>query len=172
MADTCIFCGKETTVWNGGDVLVCGGVSQPVCGSCRNRYVNVPLCQRAKLALNTGRARTPERIQEFLDEMDAKWALEAQRQEYQEKTLMCCGRKMEKLDEGAISLARDFFEGFTNRLWIFRCECCGQVKFFDASFLIRTPQEEEVAIPEEAPIPAEKPRPARSRFGKKPPWEK
>lgn len=173
MADNCIFCGKKTTILNGGDVLVCGGVNQPVCGSCRDRYIYLPLRQRARLALDTGRAQYPEQIQTYLEQLDEKLAMEAQRREYQEKTLLCCGRKMEKIDEGSFMLVRELFRGSTNAvLSVFRCPCCGQVKFFDSSFLRYTPHEEDVPIPAEEPVPAEKSKPSRSRFGKKPPWEK
>lgn len=170
MADICIFCGKETTIWNGGDVLVCGGVTQPVCGACRDRYIGLPLRQRARLALETGRARTPESIQEYLDKLDAALAQEATRREYQEKSLACCGQEMAQVDEVSFLSRTDLFQSYTGNMIMFRCDRCGQVKFFDSAFLHYTTVEEDVPIPAEKPV--EKPKPVRFRPGKKPPWEK
>ena len=75
---------------------------------------------------------------------------------------------------------------YTPTMVLFRCEVCGQIKLFDAEFF---PPEEGGAEPEPRPEPEQRPeapkaepvpepvqpkpfRPSRSRFGKKPPWEK
>lgn len=169
MADTCIFCGKEIKFWQ-ADQLTCGGIAQPVCGKCAKRYVNLPQRQRAALALETGRARFPEKIQEFLDEGEAKYALEAARREHQEKTLMCCGQRMTKVDEVSFLSQMGLFQAYTDTMIMFRCELCGQVKFFDASFFEYTPSEEELTLPPQTP--EQEPEHVAFQSGKKPPWEK
>ena len=151
MADTCIFCGKEIKFWQ-ADQLTCGGVPQKVCGSCGNRYLILSQRQRAVLALETGRAEGQERIEAFLKETEEEQKREDARRSDQEKTLMACGQT------------------YTDTMVMFRCEQCGQVKFFDASFLAYTPSEEEVTLPPQAP--EQEPEHVTFKPGKKPPWEK
>lgn len=167
MADKCIFCGKDISFLK-CDVLSCGGVNQPVCFACRDRYIEVPLLQRARLALETGRAMEPEAIEDFLKKAEDKAALEARRQEYQKKTLTCCDRRMTEVREVSFVNRAAFFEVCTELMVMFRCDCCGQVKLFEQSFLRYTPAEKQVPIPPEAPG-AER---ATGKPGKKPPWEK
>ena len=169
MADTCIFCGKEIKFWQ-TDSLTCGGVSQPVCGKCADKYMGLPHHQRARLALETGRARSPEKIQEYLDEREAKLALEAKRRARQEETLTCCGQRMTKVDEVSFLSQMGLFQSYTDPLVMFRCELCGQMKFFGASFLAYTPSEEETTLPPQAP--EQEPEHVTFQPGKKPPWEK
>ena len=169
MADVCIFCGKEIKFWQ-ADQLTCGGVPQKVCGKCGNRYMNLPHRQRAVLALETGRAEGSERIEAFLRETEEQQKQEDARRRYQESTLTCCGQQMTKLDEVSFLSQAGFLQTYTDTMVMFRCELCGQVKFFDASFLAYTPSEEETTLPPQAP----EPEPERVAFkpGKKPPWEK
>ena len=152
MADVCIFCGKEIKFWQ-ADQLTCGGVPQKVCGKCGNRYMNLPHRQRAVLALETGRAEGSERIEAFLRETEEQQKQEDARRRYQESTLTCCGQQMTKLDEVSFLSQAGFLQTYTDTMVMFRCELCGQVKFFDASFLAYTPSEEETTLPPQAPEP-------------------
>ena len=92
------------------------------------------------------------------------------RRSCQEKTLTCCGQRMTKVDEVSLVSRMGFVQDYTDTLLMFRCGCCGQVKFFDASFLEYAPSEEETTLPPQAP----EPEPERVTFkpGKKPPWER
>lgn len=169
MADTCIFCGKEIKFWQ-ADQLTCGGVPQKVCGPCGNRYLILSQRQRAVLALETGRAEGQERIEAFLKETEEEQKREDARRKDQEKTLMCCGQRMTKVDEVSFLSRMGFIQTYTDTMVMFRCEQCGQVKFFDASFLAYTPSEEEVTLPPQAP--EQEPEHVTFKPGKKPPWEK
>ena len=77
---------------------------------------------------------------------------------------------MTKVDEVSLVSRMGFVQDYTDTLLMFRCDCCGQVKFFDASFLEYAPSEEETTLPPQAP----EPEPERVTFkpGKKPPWER
>lgn len=169
MADICIFCGKEIKFWQ-ADQLTCGGVPQKVCGKCGNRYMNLSHRQRAVLALETGRAEGSERIEAFLRETEEQQKQEDARRRYQESTLTCCGQQMTKLDEVSFLSQAGFLQTYTDTMVMFRCELCGQVKFFDVSFLAYTPSEEETTLPPQAPEP--EPEHVAFKPGKKPPWEK
>lgn len=167
MADICIFCGQEIKFWQ-ADQLTCGGVPQKVCGSCGNRYLILSQRQRAVLALETGRAEEPERIEAFLKKTEERQKREDARRRYQENTLTCCGQRMSKVDEVSFLTRTSFIQTYTDTMVMFRCELCGQLKFFDASFLVYTPSEEEVTLPPQAPEPDH----ISFKSGKKPPWEK
>ncbi|MCI9670264.1 MAG: hypothetical protein HFF49_01770 [Lawsonibacter sp.] len=169
MADTCIFCGKEIKFWQ-TDQLTCGGVPQKVCSKCAERYMNLSQRQRAVLALETGRAEGRERMEAFLKETEEQQKRDEARRSCQEKTLTCCGQRMTKVDEVSLVSRMGFVQDYTDTLLMFRCDCCGQVKFFDASFLEYAPSEEETTLPPQAP----EPEPERVTFkpGKKPPWER
>ena len=169
MADTCIFCGKEIKFWQ-ADQLTCGGVPQKVCGSCGNRYLILSQRQRAVLALETGRAEGQERIEAFLKETEEQQKREDARRSDQEKTLMCCGQRMTKVDEVSFLSRTSFTQTYTDTMVMFRCELCGQLKFFDASFLAYTPSEEEITLPPQTP--EQEPEHVTFQPGKKPPWEK
>lgn len=167
MADTCIFCGKEIKFWQ-ADQLTCGGIAQPVCGKCAKRYVNLSQRQRAVLALETGRAEGREHMEAFLKETEEQQRRDEARRSCQEKTLACCGQRMAKVDEVSLVSRMGFVQDYTDTLVMFRCDCCGQVKFFDASFFEYAPSEEETTLPPQTPEPEH----VTFKPGKKPPWEK
>lgn len=223
MDDRCIFCGRTISLWDGGDTMLCGGVRQPVCGSCWDRYSDLPALQRAKQALETGRAREPEKLSAFLSKAaERQKELEARKRarqalirsvkEGQSDRTRCCGFEM--VQEGPYTFSDQtpftfrMLPVYTPALLLFRCEVCGQVRFFDAGIFSdeeelpepETEPEEQIACPDcgtrhssligcptcalrsaqsgQRPKPSksrEEPKPskpARSRFGKKPPWEK
>lgn len=170
MTKICIFCGEELRRWT-GQSLPCGGIPQPVCENCWDRYSRAPDIQRARLALETGRALDPESIRQFLSQEEAAEAERARRRARQQEVLTCCGQPMAKeetyrfLDQTPFSLYRPL----TPSLVLFRCNQCGQVKFFDAVFF--SEEQPEISLPE-PPAPAEPVRPYRPKPGQKPPWEK
>lgn len=167
MADICIFCGKEMRLWQ-SDVLTCGGVQQPVCRTCSDQYAGLSQRQRGHLALKTGRAQEPERIQAFLDQADAELARDRQRWERQQETLLCCGQRMAEVDKVSFLSQIGFIQTHTGPMLLFRCDRCGQMKLFDASFFAYTPSETEIPALPELPDTA----PSTPVPGKKPPWEK
>lgn len=169
MADTCIFCGKEIKFWQ-ADQLTCGGVPQKVCSKCANKYADLPQYQRARLALETGRARDPEELEKYLARWEEKLAREARRRERQEETLVCCGQRMARVDEVSFLSRAGLFQTYTDDMIMFRCDCCGQVKFFDASFLRYTPPQEDAPVPPQAPEQGAEH--VTFKPGQKPPWEK
>ena len=77
MAKVCAFCGKELGIFD-RNTLLAGNVSQPACQDCWNRLLDLPQEERARLALETGRAVEPEALRSFLE------AEEAQRKEQRE----------------------------------------------------------------------------------------
>lgn len=169
MAETCIFCGKEIKFWQ-ADQLTCGGVPQKVCGKCGERYMNLSHRQRAILALETGRAEGRERMEAFLKETEGQQKRDEARRKCQENTLMCCGQRMTKVDEVSFLSQMGLFQTYTDTMVMFRCDCCGQIKLFDASFLEYTPSEEETTLPLQ--VPEQESERISFQPGKKPPWEK
>lgn len=194
MAEKCIFCGKAVTFWSGVP-LACGGVEQPACSECAEKYGEEPLLQRARLALDTGRAKKPETLEAFI-QGEKKRLEEAQQRkkaraellkragEGRRESTRCCGFDMVRdgvytfTDQTPFALR--MLPLYTPTMVLFRCEVCGQIKLFDAEFF---PSEEGGLEPEQKPeppkeAPAPEPagpapvKPARPKPGKKPPWEK
>ena len=152
MADNCIFCGKAVSFWNTSP-LTCGGVSQPACSDCAEKYIREPQLQRARLALDTGRAREPEKLMAFLEREEkrrqAQEQLRQERENWREKACPVCGSEMElKLENfsigadgggGLMSLLADTYE-----VDLFACPVCGKVELYTARFF-----REEEPEPEE-----------------------
>lgn len=168
MENICIFCGREIGRWK-DEELLCGYKLQTVCGDCWERYKKAPPIQRARLALESGRAKDPEGIRRFLEKEEAQEARNAQRREWQREALTCCGQRMQEMEQYAFRYRNwdSLIEGYAPTMTAFRCERCGQVKFFDTRFL--SEEQPEIQIPD---APPESPKPTRSRSGEKPPWEK
>lgn len=166
MENICIFCGREIGRWK-DEELLCGYQLQTVCVDCWERYKKAPPIQRARLALESGRAKDPEGIRRFLEKEEAQETQNAQRRALQRETLTCCGQTMRTMGEYSFRHRDGLFEGYAPTMTAFRCERCGQVKFFDTRFL--SEEQPEIQIPD---TPPESPKPTRSRSGEKPPWEK
>ena len=166
MERICIFCGREIGRWR-DEELLCGYELQTVCVDCWERYKKAPPIQRARLALESGRAKDPEGIRRFLEKEEAQEARNAQRRERQRETLTCCGQTMRAMGEYAFRYRDGLLEGCAPTMTAFRCERCGQVKFFDTRFL--SEEQPEIDIPD---VPPEPSKPIRPRRGEKPPWEK
>lgn len=142
MAEYCAFCGKELKLF-GKETLWCGGVTQNVCRDCADKYVRVDQIERCREALKSGQAAEPEKLRAFLAEQERK--AEAQRAEAERlgKLMHCCGQPMTPLGVSEFQLGRcSFFFGNqpnliagAMKLAVFRCECCGQLKFMDPEFI-------------------------------------
>ncbi|MCI9155888.1 MAG: hypothetical protein HFF44_02970 [Lawsonibacter sp.] len=166
MSKICVFCGGEIKRWE-DEALPCGYKLETVCKTCWERYRNAPPIQRARLALESGRAEDVEGIQRFLNEEEAKEAQNAQRRALQRENLLCCGQEMKVMGKYSFQKLEGLFERFAPAMTAFHCERCGQVKFFDTRFLSQEQPEIDVSA-----FPPEPPKPTRSQPGKKPPWEK
>lgn len=166
MAENCIFCGKALSFFTRAS-LACGGADQPVCSDCAEKYGKEPVIQRARLALDTGRAKEPERLTEFIEaekkrlgeaenRKKARAELLQRAREGRRESIRCCGFDMVRDGEYTFAdqtpFALRMFPVYTPTLVMFRCEVCGQVKLFDASFF---PPEEGGTEPEWEPKPPE-----------------
>lgn len=142
MAGTCIFCGEELKIF-GKNGLVCGGVTQPVCNTCWEKYGNASQIERCRAVLKTGRAVEPEKIRPFLAEIEREEAEKQTEAERMGKLMNCCGQPMTPLGVSEFQLGRESFllGSWSNilsgamELGVFRCECCGQIKFMDPKFM-------------------------------------
>ena len=180
MAENCIFCGKAVTFFS-GCTLSCGGVDQPVCGECAEKYIRETKLQRARLALETGRAREPKKLMTYIGQEERR---QQEREVWREKASRCpaCGGEMElKLENfsigadgggGLMTLLADTYE-----VDLYACPVCGKVELYTAGFFQKKCQEED-GEPEEAEEPEQTEPKDDSVFGfgkrkdKRPPWEK
>lgn len=152
MADSCIFCGKTLSFFTRIS-LNCGGVDQLSCADCAEKYGKESMIQRARLALDTGRAREPEKLTAFLEgeekRRQAQEQLRQEREKWREKACPVCGTEMElKLENfsigadgggGLMTLLADTYE-----VDLFACPVCGKVELYTARFF-----REEEPEPEE-----------------------
>ena len=139
MTKVCAFCGKELGIFD-RNTLLAGNVSQPACQDCWNRLLDLPQGERARLALETGRAVEPEALRSFLE------AEEAQRKEQREAerrrratglTCRYCGGPMLNFqrkhfnmgEEGLLGgiVARDGWLASFLELDMLSCQDCGRV---------------------------------------------
>ena len=170
MAEICVFCGKTIGLWKDRELL-CGNELQISCEACWERYQQAPPIQRARLALDSGRAVNPDGVRQFLEAAERKAEKERQRRERQRESLLCCGQPMAREREDYTFVDQTplrLLPPRTPSLYLFRCELCGQVKFFDARFFAE--EQPEIEIPEPPGAP-ERER-AVCQPGQKPPWEK
>lgn len=142
MAEFCSFCGKELKLF-GKDTLVCGGVTQPVCRDCGEKYLSVSQVERCRELLKNGRAAEPEKIRVFLEEKERELAERQARAERLGRIMSCCGQPMTSLGVSEFQLGR---QGWLTgdlpnllagamELGVFRCDQCGQIKFMDPKFM-------------------------------------
>ena len=148
MAEVCAFCGTELKRF-GKDYVVCAGVSQPVCKDCWTRYRDASQVKRCRDILKHSWAREPEQVRTFLAEREQEDAEERAKAEKLERLMSCCGQPMTSLGVSEFQLGRQgFFLGDLPNLLagamtlaVFRCECCGQIKFMDPKFIKRKLEE-------------------------------
>ena len=69
MAKRCVFCGKNLSFFD-DKTLLCGNALQSVCSACWAGMQDMDQEERARRALDTGRAEEPEVIQAYLDRLE------------------------------------------------------------------------------------------------------
>lgn len=152
--ESCVLCGKELNFFSRSSINIYS-TQQTVCTDCKTQ------CDRAKaeekLDLLQRILRSPHLSDRELvmknktfreEEAERKRAAEAERQELlrqrpirQKEILTCCGRPMAALGVSEFQMGHEGFFIDTHMFKgsmcfaIFRCECCGQLKFFDPSFI-------------------------------------
>lgn len=153
MAENCIFCGKTLSFWTSSP-LTYGGVEQPACSECAEQYGREPMLQRVRLALDTGRAKEPEKLTNFLKIQTKR---QEEREKWRERASRCpaCGGEMElKLED--LSVGADGRGGLASLLMdqyevdLYACPVCGKVELYTAGFFREErpePREELVACP-------------------------
>lgn len=96
MAGTCTFCGEELKMF-GKNGLVCGGITQPVCNACWEKYGDASQIERCRAVLKTGRAVEAERVRAFLEEREREQEEAQAETERMGKLMNCCGQPMTPL---------------------------------------------------------------------------
>lgn len=142
MAKVCAFCGEELKRF-GKESLVCGGVTQDVCRNCWETYRDAPQLQRCRDLLRSGHGEEMERVRVFLEKLEREEAEQQAKRERLGQIMSCCGQSMTPLGVFEFQMGQHtFFLGDLPNLLagamelaVFRCECCGQVKFLDPKFL-------------------------------------
>ena len=199
MAKRCVFCGKTLSFFD-EKTLLCGNALQSVCSACWAEMQDLDQEERARRALDTGRAAEPEVIQTFLDSLERRRQAVAQAREALKTDKRClrCGGVMERYGRKKFHLGEESLFGTVARDGLFaawltvdvlRCADCGRAEFFlpDPPELEDIPKaaEEQVVCPVcgarhspliNCPNCALNRRTAQSEKprsgGKKPPWEK
>ena len=148
MAEVCAFCGAELKRF-GIDTLVCANVTQTVCKDCWTKYRDASQTERCRDILKHSWAKEPEQIHAFLEEQEREAAREQARAEKLNRLISCCGQPMTPLGVSKFQLGQTswIFGDWPNllagamELALFRCECCGQIKFMDPKFMKRKLEE-------------------------------
>jgi len=158
MEDRCIFCGEELSLLK-RKKLYCGGIGQTVCGKCFQKYSGCTPAERARLALETGRAASADELRAYVDHMDA--VQEKRQQQEQEKRqqrdsgriCLRCGERMLQYRPVTLKLGKEtYLFSDLNRLItgsldvkVLRCENCGMAEFYipDDKELLQAGKEEQ-----------------------------
>lgn len=136
MEKACIFCGAELSLFN-REKLYSFGTEQPACKSCYKELVKLPVDDRARRALATGRAVAADLLRKELEAQEARD--EAKRQKrLSDKTCVRCGAPMLKMGRQQFQLGEhSFFLGDLAHMMagsltldLFCCESCRKVEFF------------------------------------------
>lgn len=152
----CVLCGEKIGVMSQCFVPLCG-VSQSLCGDCAERYRQAS--EEEKIPLREKMVRSPyllgrDEVLKNLPGERASWQRtleqerERQEQERERKqrlsqNVRCCDRPMTSLGVSTFQLGEYTFLGGdlgnllagSMDLALFRCEVCGQIKFFAPEFL-------------------------------------
>lgn len=148
----CVLCGEEPSVFKRGTISIFG-VGQTVCSECKSRYERSAGWDRDALdqrAMSSPYLENREAVQRGHTEAQARQQRAEERRRLEEERvraasqraiLRCCDQDMTSLGTfdfqqgttGFLDLP-DWLEGSLT-LVVYRCGCCGQVKFFDPKFV-------------------------------------
>ena len=158
MADHCLLCGKELGRWDSGSAEICG-IAQPLCRDCKKRYKRAEgeekeallqrlmsspgLVDRDYIRQVLDREAEQRRLREEKEQRDAR--IREVRARRQSEQLNCCGFEMDALGVVTFQLGEyslllgdlSHLAAGSLELAMFRCPCCGQVKFFDPGIIQR-----------------------------------
>ena len=152
----CVLCGKEVGMMSQCFIQLCG-TSQSLCGDCTERCRQAT--QEEKIFLWEKMARSPylikrdevlknlpkerEAWQQALDQERQKQERDQERKQRLSRNVRCCDQPMTSLGVSTFQLGEHtFLAGDLGNLLagsmdlaLFRCEVCGQIKFFDPNFV-------------------------------------
>ena len=161
---TCILCERELLLF-GKCVIDLHGTKQSLCGECKRIYEKSSLEEKFPLwekmlrssaledyeTVRAGVAKARENWEGKRSKEQGEQELVAKRRAYMESKACCCDTTMTYLGSrimafGGNSILTGGLDVLTQG-WMnvdaFRCECCGQVKFFQLPDIL--PQEEETS---------------------------
>lgn len=159
---TCILCDRELLPL-GKYVIDLHGTKQSLCGECKRVYEKCDLEEKFVLwekmlrssaledyeTVRAGVAAARENWEKTQVKKRDEQEMIAKRRALLESNACCCDMPMTLLGERQFQLGEHtLFGGDWSHLAagsltmvIYRCDCCGQLKFFDPEFLIKKPQE-------------------------------
>lgn len=146
MAETCVFC-EEPLGFFSKEEIVIAGVGQPCCKACFEKIQPLPLEERERRVLATGRARGEKAMREWIGkrEEEARRKEEQRQALFSGKTCLRCGGKLFQYGKHVFKLGEEtFFFSDINRLMsgslemeILRCEDCGKAEFYIPDEVVR-----------------------------------
>ena len=159
---TCILCEREMFPFE-KCVIDLHGTKQSLCGACKRVYEKCDLEEKFVLwekmlrssaledyeTVRAGVAAARENWEKKKEKERGEQEIREQKQAYIASNARCCDMPMTLLGERQFQLGeRTFFGGDWSQLAagsltmvIYRCDRCGQLKFFDPEFLLKKPQE-------------------------------
>ena len=84
MAQNCIFCSDELSLFNRKVLYTCG-TEQPVCKNCYTKFIPLPRVEIGRRALATGRAQDAETLKTYLHNHDQQMQKKAAEEEAAQK---------------------------------------------------------------------------------------
>lgn len=190
MADFCSLCGTKLSFF-GGHFLTCANQDEIFCSQCHDNLYPMNNAERGRYVLENGKPAHAKKMQEFMDEWDAKnrarEEVAEQRKVLEPSQRPCpnCGTMMDrKLQDFRIGADgdNDLFDLLLRPQYnvdLYACPECGKVELYTANFAaLKRKQEEQAAEKASAETQSsEKPtereytsyRPGRKN--EKPPWE-
>ena len=161
---TCILCERELLPF-GKCVIDLHGTKQTLCGECKRAYEKSSLEEKFPLwekmlrssaledyeTVRAGVARTQENWEHKQSREQGEQELAAKKRAYMESKACCCDTTMTYLGSRLLQLSgHSFLSAGLDALMqgamsvdVFRCENCGQLKFFQMPDFL--PQEEETS---------------------------
>jgi len=154
---TCILCERDLFLL-GKCIIDLHGTKQSLCGECKRRYEKCNLEEKFVLwdkmlrsssledyeTVRAGVAKAREDWEKTqLKKQDERERIEKKRA-YMESVACCCDKPMTLLGSQLLQLGGSLLlSGGIMSMDVFRCECCGQIKFFQMPDFL--PQEEDTS---------------------------